>query len=105
MRVLRYGTHNRSGSRLAMVGDPTGMKLEIVENPEAKEARFLHVAFRASDVDASLTALAEKGWEAMGGAKDLASAHARTGRVVGPDGFELQMITYQPSSPDIVEWK
>lgn len=104
MRLLRRGTARRTGARMAMVGDPTGMKLELIENPEAHEPRYLHVAFRSNDVDGALDALTALGWQKMGGPNDLPPAEARTGRVKGPDGFELQVLTYQPTSPDVVEW-
>ncbi len=32
MKLLRRATAKRSGTRMAMVGDPTGMKLELIEN-------------------------------------------------------------------------
>ena len=56
MRLLRRAIAKRTGTRMAMVGDPTGMKLELIENKDAATGapRFLHVAFRSSDVDAAV---------------------------------------------------
>lgn len=104
MRLLRRGTNKRTGERLAMVGDATGMKLELIENPEAREPRFQHVAFRSGDLDASLVALEDQGWQNVRGPIDLAEAEARTVIMTDGDGFELQVLAYQPTSPDIVEW-
>jgi predicted enzyme related to lactoylglutathione lyase len=104
MRLLRRGSNKRTGARLAMIGDATGMKLELIENPEAVEPRFLHIAFRSGDIDASLAALVDQGWEKLRGPLDLPEAEARSILMKDGDGFELQVLSYQPTSPDIVEW-
>jgi len=104
MRLLRRGANKRSGARLAMVGDPTGMKLELIENPDAHEPRFLHVAFRSGDVDATLVALEHQGWAKLRGPVDLPEAEARSILMNDGEGFELQVLSYQPTSPDIIEW-
>jgi predicted enzyme related to lactoylglutathione lyase len=104
MRLLRRGTNKRSGTRLAMVGDPTGMKLELIENPDATVPRFLHVAFRSADVDATASALKDKGWSWERGPTALEEAQARSVLLSDSKGFELQVLAYEPTSPDIVEW-
>ena len=104
MRLLRRGVNKRNGARIAMVGDPTGMKLELIENPEAREPRFQHLAFRSADVDASAVALQDQGWEKLRGPFELEEAAARTVLLKDDEGFELQVLTYRPTSPDIVEW-
>jgi predicted enzyme related to lactoylglutathione lyase len=106
MRLLRRATAKRTGTRMAMVGDPTGMKLELIENKDAATGapRFLHVAFRSSDVDAAVTSLLDKGWKCERGPIDLEEAQARSVLVSDSRGFELQVLTYQPTSPDIAEW-
>src|SRR5262245_32995161 len=38
MKVLRTGVLRTTGARLAMVGDPAGMKLELIENKETPTA-------------------------------------------------------------------
>ena len=43
LRVIRHGKTG-NGQRLAMLGDGTGMKIEIVESAGDKAPRFLHVA-------------------------------------------------------------
>jgi predicted enzyme related to lactoylglutathione lyase len=104
MRLLRRGTAKRSGTRLAMVGDPTGMKIELIENPDAIVPRYLHVAFRSADVDATASALKDKGWTWERGPIELEDAQARSVLLSDSKGFELQVLTYQPTSPDTVEW-
>jgi predicted enzyme related to lactoylglutathione lyase len=105
MRLLRRGTNKRSGERLAMVGDATGMKLELIENPAAHEPRFLHVAFRSADAEAAANSLEEQGWQKLRGPTDLAEAQARSMLMNDGDGFELQVLAYAPTSPDIIEWR
>jgi predicted enzyme related to lactoylglutathione lyase len=106
LKLLRRGSAKRTGTRLAMIGDPTGMKLELIENKElaGTAPRFLHVAFRSGDVDAATAALVERGWKRERGPLDLEEAQARSVLLSDASGFELQVLTYQPTSPDIVEW-
>lgn len=106
MRLLRRAIAKRTGTRMAMIGDPTGMKLELIENRDAAEGapRFLHVAFRSSDVDAAARSLVGKGWNLERGPIDLEEAQARSVLLSDNRGFELQALTYRPTSPDIVEW-
>jgi len=106
MKLLRRATVRRTGARMAMVGDPTGMKLELIENRDAAGGapRFLHVAFRSSDVDAAARSLVSKGWTWERGPIDLEEAQARSVLLSDNGGFELQVLTYRPTSPDVVEW-
>jgi hypothetical protein len=105
MKVLRRATAKRTGARMAMVGDPTGMKLELIENRDTAGApRFLHVAFRSGDVDAAARSLEDKGWTWQRGPIDLEEAQARSVLLSDNGCFELQVLTYRPTSPDIVEW-
>src|SRR5260370_7054400 len=73
MKLLRRSTAKRTGTRMAMVGDPTGMKLELIENKDAAETapRFLHVAFRSSLVDAATRSPVGIGWTSQRGPIDL----------------------------------
>ena len=106
MRLLRRATAKRTGTRMAMVGDPTGMKLELIENRDAAGGapRFLHLAFRSSDVEAAARSLIGKGWTWERGPIDLEEAQARSVLLSDNGRFELQVLTYWPTSPDIVEW-
>jgi hypothetical protein len=106
MKLLRRATAKRTGTRMAMLGDPTGMKLELIENRDAARGapRFLHVAFRSSDVDAAARSLVDKDWKWERGPIDLEEAQARSVLLSDNGGFELQVLAYRPTSPDIVEW-
>jgi len=106
LRLVRRATAKRTGTRMAMIGDPTGMRLELIENPNAAERapRFLHIAFRSSDVDAAARSLVGKGWKLERGPIDLEEAQARSVLLSDNRGFKLQVLTYRPTSPDIVEW-
>jgi predicted enzyme related to lactoylglutathione lyase len=106
MKLLRRSTAKRTGTRMAMIGDPTGMKLELIENKDAAGTTpcLLHIAFRSSDVDATARSLADKGWKWERGPIDLEEAQARSVLLSDSRGFELQVLTYQPTSPDIAEW-
>jgi Glyoxalase/Bleomycin resistance protein/Dioxygenase superfamily len=106
MKLLRRATVKRTGARMAMVGDPTGMKLELIENRNAAGGapRFRHVAFRSGDVDAAARSLVGKGWRWERGPIDLEEAQARSVLLSDDGGFELQVLTYRPTSPDIEEW-
>jgi len=104
MRLLRRGAAKRTGQRLAMVGDATGMKLELIENPGIPAPRYLHIAFRTADVAQSLSALVAKGFQHERGPFMLEEAKAQSGLVSDGKGFEVQVLTYDPASPDIVEW-
>ncbi len=104
MKLLRRATALRTGTRMAMVGDPNGMKLELIENAEATVPRYLHVAFRSADAEDTAKDLIDKGWSVTRGPVELKDAQARSMLLSDPSGFELQVLTYQSTSPDIVEW-
>ncbi len=104
MRLLRRGTAKRTGQRLAMIGDAMGMKFELIENTATQMPRYLHVAFRSPDVAQSLAGLVDRGWHHERGPFALDEAKAQSGLVSDGKGFEVQVLTYDPASPDIVEW-
>jgi catechol 2,3-dioxygenase-like lactoylglutathione lyase family enzyme len=103
LRLLRQGS-TRSGERIAMLGDGRGGKLELIEKTAGTEPRLAHVAFRCDDADAARSDLLAKGWQEKRGLHDLAAAKARTALLGDGSGFDLQVIAYQPDSPDIIEW-
>jgi hypothetical protein len=80
MRLPRRATAKRTGTRMAMVGDSTGMRLELIENKDAATGvpRSLHVAFGRSDVDGAVTSLLDRGWKCERGQSIL----KRPGRAV-----------------------
>jgi catechol 2,3-dioxygenase-like lactoylglutathione lyase family enzyme len=103
MRLLRHGA-TRNGQRIAMLGDGQGGKLELIEKTTLAEPCLAHVAFRYDDADTARADLLEKGWQEKNGLRDLAAAQARTALLGDGSGLDLQVIAYQPTSPDIVEW-
>jgi catechol 2,3-dioxygenase-like lactoylglutathione lyase family enzyme len=103
MRLLRLGA-TRNGQRIAMLGDGQGGKLELIEKTTLSQPCFAHVAFRCDDADVAQADLLAKGWQEKRGLHDLAAAQARTALLSDGRGFDLQVIAYQPTSPDIVEW-
>jgi hypothetical protein len=105
MRLLRRGTAKRTGQRLAMVGDQMGMKLELIENPQTAVPHYLHIAFRSGDVRGALAGLVAAGWRHERGPFPLEEAKAESGLVSDGKGFEVQVLSYAPDSPDIVEWE
>src|SRR5262249_29399721 len=106
MKLLRRATALRSGTRMAMVGDPTGMKIELIENRDAPMGppKFMHVTCSSGDAEATGKGLVDKGWTWERGPIDLKEAQARSVLVSDGQGFEMQLLTYQSTSPDIVEW-
>ena len=103
LRVLRRGQRYNTGQRIVLLGDGTGSKIELIES-NGTAPRFVHLAFRVDDVDAVYDDLVGEGWGAVNPPHDLTSAGARTALVSDGDGLEVQVITYQPNSPDMVRW-
>ena len=103
MTLVRMGIRHRTGQRIAMLGDETGVKIELIES-EATEPTFAHVAFRADragDVDQAEAGLVGAGWSTVNPAHDLGAARARTALLTDRGGLHLQVIAYEPDSPDL----
>ena len=103
MALIRHGIRYRTGQRIAMLGDETGVKIELIES-DADEPRLAHVAFRADEADAvdeAEAGLVEAGWSAVNPVHDLAAAKARTTLVADRGGLHVQVIAYDPDSPDL----
>lgn len=103
LRLIRHGVRHSTGQRIAMLGDDTGVKIELIE-AEADKPTFAHVAFRAEEADAVDGAEAElvnSGWSVVSGAHDLKAAKARTTLLVDDGGLHVQVIAYEPDSPDL----
>jgi len=104
LKLLRRGVATATGVEIAMLGDRTGMKIELIENKAATEMKFLHVAFRAADVDTATQEIAANDWVLGRGPNDIAAAKARSAFMTDGKGFEFQILTYAPDSPDIAQW-
>ena len=103
MTLVRRGIRYRTGQRIAMLGDETGVKLELIES-DADQPAFAHVAFRADEaeaVDEAEAALVQAGWSTVNPVHDLAAARARTTLVADRGGLHVQVIAYEPDSPDL----
>lgn len=102
MRVVRSGERHTTKQRIAMIGDGTGFKLELIERDGAAPT-FVHLAFDVDDVDGAVDELIAAGWTCQREAHDLESAQARTA-LMAHAGIAIQLIAYQPTSADIVTW-
>jgi len=100
MTVKRRGTHVRSGRPLAMVADASGFKIELVE-VDADEPTFLHLAFRVDDVASAYRTMLDQGWESIRGPHALHAARAETALLQDAAKLQVQIIKYQPDSPDL----
>ncbi|MCY3616347.1 MAG: hypothetical protein OXG66_01620 [Acidimicrobiaceae bacterium] len=103
MTLVRHGIRYSTGQRIAMLGDETGVKIELIES-DAGQPTLAHVAFRADGaaaVDKAQAGLVEAGWSTVNPVHDLAAARARTTLVTDRGGLHVQVIAYQPDSPDL----
>lgn len=104
LRVIRLGTMRRTGTRIAMLGDGTGVKIELIESGDAGIPRLAHVAIRSTDVAQSVRHLGAHGWQILHGPYALEAAHAESALLRNGHELNLQVIRYEDTSPDIVEW-
>lgn len=100
MTLKRMGVHHATGGRIAMLADPSGFKIELIEAPPDK-ATLWHVAYRVDDVDAEYRRLVASGCQAVREPHDLPAARARTALMRDPFGLQIQIIAYAPDSPDL----
>jgi catechol 2,3-dioxygenase-like lactoylglutathione lyase family enzyme len=104
LKLIRWGVRMSNGRRIAMLGDGVGMKIEVAEEPSASTPRLDHVAFRSVDVEGDCQALDQAGWTVQVKPRRVPAAHATSAMLSSADGFKLQVIGYDPTSPDIIEW-
>ena len=100
MTLKRLGKHMKTGARIAMIGDSAGFKLELIEVP-ADEPVFQHLAYRVEDVDAAYASLVAKGCTGLRGPNPIPPAKAMSALVEDPSGIQVQVIKYEPDSPDL----
>ena len=100
MTLKRLGKHMKTGSRIAMIGDQAGFKLELIEVPPS-EPLFQHLAYRVEDVDAAYALLVEQGCTGLRGPAPIPPAKAMSALVEDPTGVQIQVIKYEPDSPDL----
>jgi catechol 2,3-dioxygenase-like lactoylglutathione lyase family enzyme len=100
MVVRRRGTQFSTGSRLAMLGYPgVSFKLELIES--TAERGLLHVAHRVDNLQEAYNRLLATGLRSIRGPHRLEAAKAETALLDDPAGPQLQIIQYDPDSPDL----
>ena len=104
LRLIRRGTAAATGTRIAMLGDRTGVKIELIENPATTSLRFVHIAYESDDVDVSVKEAEQTGWSLGRGPNEIAAARARSAFMTDGSGFEFQILTYAADSPDTKNW-
>jgi len=101
-RVLRRGTHVVTGAGIAMLAGVDGAKVELIEGSDPDLA---HVAYRAADraaLDAAHARLCAAGYAELSAPFRLEPARAWTSFVRDPAGHRVQLVVYDPDSPDLV---
>ncbi len=107
MRVQRIGRYGMDQSRrIAMVGDGTGFKFEVIE---ADADAFSHLAYRTDDVAgtfAELCAVPGDGGDTlfqplMEPKRLPEAAKGDTASVSEPGGIRIQLVKYDEDSPDL----
>jgi catechol 2,3-dioxygenase-like lactoylglutathione lyase family enzyme len=101
--LLRWGRHVATGRRIAMLADPAGGKVELIE-VEVVTGELAHVAYRTgepADLDAAHVALLHAGCTELNPPFRLGPAKARTSFVRDAAGRRVQLIAYDPDSPDL----
>jgi hypothetical protein len=97
---IRWGTHSGTGGRIAMLSDAEGVKLELIE-VESPTGTLAHLAFRSEDVTAARAAAIAAGCVGEGTLRWIEAAKATTAMVSMPSGALVQLIRYEPDSPDV----
>lgn len=106
MRLLRMGARFSTGQRIAMLGDGTGSKLELIESTTISEKApaFAHLAFHVEDASAEADRLDDAGWTKKRDTHRLDAARAETALLTTREGLDVQVIAYDSDSPDDVRW-
>lgn len=89
--------------RIAMLADPRGVKVELVEGTAGLPDRLLHLAFDTdapTAVDTTFMALLAAGCAAATDPMQFEPARSRTATVTGPTGGVFQLVAYAADSPD-----
>jgi catechol 2,3-dioxygenase-like lactoylglutathione lyase family enzyme len=97
----REGTRTGAGTRIAMLRDPLGTKIELIEIPAGEPEGVDHIAYRVDDVQAAYDTLLANGSSSIRPPSDLPPAKAVTAMVQDATGQKIQVIKYAPDSPDL----
>lgn len=98
--LRRLGTQVSTGHRIAFMGHPDSpVKVELIEDPERRG--FLHLALRVDDVHAEFARLTAAGLKPVRPPFRLGAAKADSALLEDPEGWTIQIIRYDPDSPDL----
>ena len=99
-RLRRRGVHAVTGGRIALLDAPGGgVKLELIEQPG--ESSLDHVALRVDDVREAAARLESDGLIPLSGPFYIEAAMAESALLRARDGVCVQLIRYDPQSPDL----
>jgi hypothetical protein len=102
LTTLRWGVHVRTGLRIAMLVDRTGMKLEMIETP-TPDGTLAHIAFEVADVEGVEATAIEAGCLGDVGLIRIPAAAAVATQVRSTAGTAFQFIRYEAGSPDFTD--
>jgi hypothetical protein len=100
LTTVRWGVHVRTGGRIAMLVDRTGMKLEMIETP-TPDGTLAHIAFEVADVEAAEATAVEAGCLGDLGLIRITAAAALATQVRSTAGTAFQFIRYEAGSTDL----
>ena len=100
LHLIREGTVGATGQRIAMLGDGTGARVELIESRGIEQPSLAHMAIRVPEVEAARERLIANGWEPVRGPNELIAANARSALLRDSQGLHLQVISYAEGSPD-----
>jgi catechol 2,3-dioxygenase-like lactoylglutathione lyase family enzyme len=100
MALRRMGKENSTGNRIAMLADPnSGFKLELIESPD--RSGLQHIARRVEDVQGVYDQMVAAGLKPLREPHRIGAAKAESALVEDPSGLKVQIIRYDPDSPDL----
>jgi hypothetical protein len=102
LTTVRWGIHVRTGNRIAMLVDRTGMKLELIETP-SPDGTLAHIAFEVADVEVAEATAVEAGCLGDIGLIHISAAAAFATQVRSTAGTAFQFIRYEAGSPDLTD--
>jgi hypothetical protein len=100
MAEVRWGVHVRTGGRIAMLADRHGTKVELIEAADP-DGSLAHLAFEVPDVTAAARVAVAAGCLGELDLLRIPAAMASITQVRSTAGTALQLISYEPGSPDL----
>ena len=100
MTEVRWGVHVVNGGRIAMLTDLHGTKVELIET-SMPDGTLAHLAFEVPDVAAAAAVAIDAGCLGEIDLLRIPAAMASISQVRSIAGTALQLIHYEPGSPDI----